>query len=141
MHTKPSQGRMMLTDTLESILEIIHINADSVRRPSYIGVKLTDILWLTLKINHINVTQCDKAFSMKNDLDRHFRKHTGEKPYQCNQCDKTFSVKSDFDKHSRKNVGDKSYQYSQCDMAFSLKISFKTWNAFQNSHWRVPMPM
>ena len=141
MHTKPSQRRMMLTDTLESILEIIHINADSVRRPSYIGVNLTDILWLTLKINHINVTQCDKAFSRKNDLDRHFRKHTGEKPYQCNQCDKTFSVKSDFDKHSRKNVGDKSYQYSQCDMAFSLKISFKTWNAFQNSHWRVPMSM
>lgn len=34
---------------------------------------------------------CDYRCFRKYDLDRHVRKHTGEKPYGCNQCEMKYS--------------------------------------------------
>ena len=42
--------------------------------------------------------QCDKAFSIDNDLKVHMYEHFDEKPCQCNQCDKSFSMHSDLKK-------------------------------------------
>ena len=41
------------------------------------------------KVIYISLFQCpicQKAFNQKNSLDLHARKHTGEKPYECEFC-------------------------------------------------------
>ena len=51
---------------------------------------------------------CDKEFSKKSNLTRHYKVHTREKPYQCNDCDKRYSQKNDLTKHCQVHTGEKS---------------------------------
>ena len=42
---------------------------------------------------------CGKEFSMKGDMRRHVRIHTGEKPYKCPLCDVRVTQKQNLKKH------------------------------------------
>uniref|UniRef100_A0A3B3YYE7 Ras-responsive element-binding protein 1 n=1 Tax=Poecilia mexicana TaxID=48701 RepID=A0A3B3YYE7_9TELE len=46
-------------------------------------------------------TECGKRFWSLQDLTRHMRSHTGERPYQCQTCERTFTLKHSLVRHQR----------------------------------------
>ncbi|NWR14969.1 RREB1 protein, partial [Emberiza fucata] len=70
-------------------------------------------------------TVCNKRFWSLQDLTRHMRSHTGERPYKCQTCERTFTLKHSLVRHQRihqkvknaRNHGkesDKEDSQSQC---------------------------
>lgn len=44
---------------------------------------------------------CEMTFNKKENRDVHFRKHTGDTPYQCEKCQKSYSSRKSYTRHFR----------------------------------------
>ena len=64
---------------------------------------------------------CDQAFSRKYDMEKHQRKHTGDKPYKCGICGKQFVQVGSLAVHMRSHTGEMPYSCEECGKGFAVK--------------------
>lgn len=55
----------------------------------------------TADVRHVNCCICLHRFGSQQDLQRHMRSHTGERPFVCPDCGKEFSLKHSMHRHYR----------------------------------------
>ena len=65
------------------------------------------------------VENCGKRFSRSDELTRHLRIHTGQKPFQCHICLRCFSRSDHLTTHIRTHTGEKPFACEFCGRRFA----------------------
>lgn len=65
--------------------------------------------------------QCDKSFPSAERLKRHYRVHTGEKPFGCDVCTKRYSHYSVLHAHRQRHAGRRNFLCEICNKTFLFK--------------------
>lgn len=65
---------------------------------------------------------CSKTFSRTDDLVRHIRTHTNERPYACNVCQKTFKQSSELKEHMQSHTKATIFKCTHCTRKFTSRM-------------------
>ncbi|XP_029975749.1 early growth response protein 4-like [Salarias fasciatus] len=66
-----------------------------------------------------SVPGCERRFSRSDELNRHVRIHTGQKPFQCAICARSFSRSDHLTTHTRTHTGEKPFSCDVCGKRFA----------------------
>ncbi|XP_042306571.1 zinc finger protein 436-like [Sceloporus undulatus] len=97
------------------------IKTETVSLPE--GNDVTDVSQLKIvQVEKKHVCQdCGKAFQYKFELVKHYRTHTGEKPFECLACGKRFFQSTHLNAHLRIHTGEKPYECPKCGRSFNRR--------------------
>lgn len=74
------------------------------------------------------VETCERRFSRSDELTRHIRIHTGQKPFQCKICQRSFSRSDHLTTHVRTHTGEKPFSCDICGRKFARSDEKKRHN-------------
>ena len=63
--------------------------------------------------------QCPAKFARRDELKRHQKIHSGDRPLDCPYCDKRFMRSDHRTTHIRTHTGEKPYRCTECDKSFA----------------------
>ncbi|VDN30156.1 unnamed protein product [Gongylonema pulchrum] len=65
------------------------------------------------------IENCDRRFARSDEMTRHVRIHTGQKPFQCRICMRAFSRSDHLTTHVRTHTGEKPFSCDVCGRKFA----------------------
>ncbi|KAM6960259.1 uncharacterized protein LKV04_021808 [Tautogolabrus adspersus] len=101
------------------IVNIGNVHATGAPKLSRGGRRASAKNGLKVKPFPCSVQGCERRFSRSDELNRHVRIHTGQKPFQCTICARSFSRSDHLTTHTRTHTGEKPFSCDVCGKRFA----------------------
>ncbi|XP_034020383.1 early growth response protein 1-B-like [Thalassophryne amazonica] len=112
----------LLSSLLQGAFPVVHltaVHAPVAPKSSRAGRRAPSKGGLKVKPFPCSVQGCERRFSRSDELNRHVRIHTGQKPFQCAICARSFSRSDHLTTHMRTHTGEKPFSCDVCGKRFA----------------------